>query len=236
MEFNITHGVNFNEINSYNDLGLILKSKVIGVASPKTEYVSIMGRNGDIDLTNALSDLIYYNDRTLQFEFMSLDPMDWSGVASEVVRKIHGKKMQIILDEDPQYFYIGRVKVDNVTTNKKALLFKVTCICEPYKYNIDNGGGNWLWDTFSFEYGVIRDYSKIDINGTESVIVEVEDMPYIPTIVSDSDNLTVEYEGVVYQLVQGNNKFDDMIMTKFSKVLVFKGKGSVSIIYQGGVL
>ena len=47
-------GVTFGIKHSYEDFGLILSSKEIGLPTPKTESVSVIGRNGNLDLTDAL--------------------------------------------------------------------------------------------------------------------------------------------------------------------------------------
>ena len=57
--------VTFGTKNSYTDFGLILTSKEIGLPEPKTEIVEIAGANGVIDLTEALTDDIKYNQRQL---------------------------------------------------------------------------------------------------------------------------------------------------------------------------
>ena len=57
-------GVTFGIKHSYEDFGLILSSKEIGLPTPKTESVSVIGRNGDLDscqvLTGRLEDELHY--------------------------------------------------------------------------------------------------------------------------------------------------------------------------------
>ena len=46
-------GITFDETHSFRDWGLKLKKIEIGIPKAKTEYVSVPGMNGDLDLTEA---------------------------------------------------------------------------------------------------------------------------------------------------------------------------------------
>ncbi len=46
-------GITFDETHSFRDWGLRLKKIVIGIPKAKTEYVSVPGMNGDLDLSEA---------------------------------------------------------------------------------------------------------------------------------------------------------------------------------------
>ena len=46
-------GITFDETHSFRDWGLRLKKIAIGIPKAKTEYVSVPGMNGDLDLSEA---------------------------------------------------------------------------------------------------------------------------------------------------------------------------------------
>ena len=62
-------GVTFGIKHSYEDFGLILSSKEIGLPTPKTESVSVIGRNGDLDLTDAFGNNVKFEKRKLKLNF-----------------------------------------------------------------------------------------------------------------------------------------------------------------------
>lgn len=62
-------GITFDETHSFRDWGLKLKKIEIGIPKAKTEYVSVPGMNGDLDLTEAQNGGIKYEMRELKFTF-----------------------------------------------------------------------------------------------------------------------------------------------------------------------
>ena len=99
-------GVTFGIKHSYEDFGLILSSKEIGLPTPKTESVSVIGRNGDLDLTDALGDDVKFENRKLSFTFSLLNgARDWTVTLSNLSNYLHGKKMRIVMDADKTFYY-----------------------------------------------------------------------------------------------------------------------------------
>ena len=77
-------GVTFGIKHSYEDFGLILSSKEIGLPTPKTESVSVIGRNGDLDL----SDDVKFENRKLSFTFSLLNgARDWTATLSNLSKQ-----------------------------------------------------------------------------------------------------------------------------------------------------
>lgn len=103
-------GVTFGIKHSYEDFGLILSSKEIGLPTPKTESVSVIGRNGDLDLTDALGDDVKFENRKLSFTFSLLNgARDWTATLSNLSNYLHGKKMRIVMDADKTFLLLGTV-------------------------------------------------------------------------------------------------------------------------------
>ena len=99
-------GVTFGIKHSYEDFGLILSSKEIGLPTPKTESVSVIGRNGDLDLTDALGDDVKFENRKLSFTFSLLNgARDWTATLSN---------MKVVLLKNTlltvRLLYVGEVK------------------------------------------------------------------------------------------------------------------------------
>ncbi len=131
-----TKGITFGNYHSYNDLKLLLTSKEIGSPPVKENKIDIPGGDGSIDLTDFFGEP-KYEDVQHKFEFTTIEPQsDFLSQYSQVKNAIHGKKVRIILDDDPTFFYLGRCHVSSFTSSKGIGTIKVECECEPYKYKL----------------------------------------------------------------------------------------------------
>lgn len=130
------HSVYFDDYNSWDTWHLVPSSRPTpSIPEVRTNFVTIPGRSGSLDLTEALTGGIVYEDRELEIEFIVLDQeMNWMDVYQDVVSKIHGKRMKIRLVDDPEYYYMGRVTVGEFTSNSDYSSISITCQLEPYKY------------------------------------------------------------------------------------------------------
>ena len=129
------HGIIFGEKHTYRDWGLLLKSRPeISPPSPKTKLVKVPGSSKVIDLTEALTGEVKYDTRQIKAEFFIMDDRDrWTHLYSEILEYMHGKNVRIIMDDDPNYFYTGRVTVEELKPDKKTAVLTITAEVEPYK-------------------------------------------------------------------------------------------------------
>jgi hypothetical protein len=228
-------GVTFGTKHSYDDFGLILSSKEIGLPEPKTESVSVIGRNGDIDLTDALGDTVTFENRKITLTFSVLNAhIYWTSVLSTVSNYLHGKKMQVILDADKTFYYYGRCKVNKYKSNKTLGELVIECDVEPYKIEVNGAGVPWLWDTFSFVNGIIH-VNEVTVNGsvTENLINRAKVVS--PTFTC-SAAMKVTYNGTTYSLAAGTTTVYDIRLQEGDNYVTFSGKGTVKISYKGGSL
>ena len=127
------NGVTFGTNHSYKDFGLILSYKTIGVAEPKTGTVDIPGADGELDYTESLGDVKFKN-RTLTFEFSTItNPKEFLSLYSHLQNNLNGKRMRITLDDDSEFYYIGRVKVNEWASNSRIGKIVIDVNAEPYK-------------------------------------------------------------------------------------------------------
>lgn len=130
--------ITFGNFNSFSDFNLVLSEKNIEYPEPKTEGVDVVGKDGVIDLTETLGSVKYKN-RKLEFRFTSLDGRkEWNTLMMKISNNIHGHKMNIRMDSDPMFYYIGRCTINKFQTSKKLATIVITCDCEPYKRRIDD--------------------------------------------------------------------------------------------------
>lgn len=225
----------FGTKDSYEEFGLILKSKDIGLPDPKTEEVEKTGGDGKFDLTEVLTDDVKYNNRKLSFEFSVIDPIpSWSTILSNVTNYLHGKKLRIVLSWDKNYYYEGRCKVNQFKTNKRTATIVVDADVYPYKMEINSTSSPWLWDTFNFIDGIIY-INKVDVNGTKTVNLINRRKIVSPTFTTTA-TMTVTHDGVTYDLPKGTTTVLGIRLVEGDNSVTFKGTGTVTIDYKGGSL
>ena len=126
-------GIKFGNYHSWNDFSLILSQKTIGTPSPKVETVDIPGGDGVLDLTEFFGE-VKYSNRPLSFEFSTMVPHEeFMDLFSRVQNALHGKKMQIVLDDDAEWAYTGRITVSEWKAERNIGKLTIDCDCEPYK-------------------------------------------------------------------------------------------------------
>ena len=125
--------VTFGDYRSHDDLMLLLTSKKIGTPAPKTELIDIPGGDGVLDLTEFF-DGTKYKNRQLSFEFATIVHRSLFMQQFTMVQNLlHGKKMRIQPSDD-DWYYTGRVSVNDWTADRSIGRFSVDCDCEPYKH------------------------------------------------------------------------------------------------------
>lgn len=113
------NGVKFNNLHSYNDYSLILVDAVIDAPEPKTELINIPGADGVLDFSEYFGEINYKN-RSLSFDFeMKADISNFMNLFSIVQNALHGKVMQVALDVDNGFYYVGRVTIDKWLADRR---------------------------------------------------------------------------------------------------------------------
>ena len=197
------------------DFGLKLLGVDLGTPSVRKSTVTIPGRNGALDLTEAITGFPVYDNAThkLTFDFKDGTYSTWLSKASDIRGKLHGRRLPVIFGDDG-YYYDARVRVDSSKLARKTSL------------------DDWEWDRFNFETDIIRDYKNIPVPGEITVIGDV-----MPTgcVFEASAAVTVTYDGKSYQIPKGHSTVPDILITEGIHTMQFKGDGgTVSVEYRGG--
>ena len=132
-------GVRFGAYHSYDTWKLMLRKAVeVTPPKPKTHYVEIPGKDGSLDLSTAMTGKMRYEDREIRMVFVTLSERnEWPVTESDMLEKIHGQEMQFVLDDDPDYYYTGRVSVGDAVQGNKSVEVEVTAQVRPYKTSHD---------------------------------------------------------------------------------------------------
>lgn len=234
-------GVTFDDrIHTERDWGLKLLSVYMPMPDPKTQIFDIPGGDGSIDLTE-INGRPAYNDRDgveLVFDLMDGGYESWFLKYSQFAAEVHGKKVKMVLDDDPDHYYMVRLKLDGKKSNPVYGQITFSGTAEPFKYDLVATNEPWLWDTFNFETGVIREIEEVEItaeNNTVTIIGAGIDTPPV-FVVSQADNLKLTYGGRTYTLKVGRNRFPAVRVGKEDVTLTFSGTGKFEVEYRGRYL
>lgn len=230
-----TVNVLFGDKKSYDDWGLLLERMKISFPDAKTKPVDLPGADGVLDLTE-INGPVKYETRKVEFSFSCIAGYgEWHSLASQIASAVHGRRLKVMLDTDPGYYYIGRFELETEKTDDVLAGVTITGTVDPYKYDIEDGTEAWLWDPFNFRTGIIRNYGNVAIVGTGSITVIGRDK-YAEPVITCSAPMSLSCGGISVDLPAGTTKVYELQLGPGSHELVFKGTGTVTVSYRGGML
>jgi phage-related protein len=212
--------IKFNQIDTFEDWGLLLNPRDIIKPEPKTNYVDIPGGDGSLDLSEANTGEIKYKDFTLPFDFTMVEPIDnWDNKMSEISNFLHGRNMKIVQSCDPDYYYYGRCKVDKFSSSKALGTFSIKCTVGPYKLKHKK-----TVVTVSLEEG-----------NTKTVNIKNDRMSVIPKITCTSETI-ITFNGKNFSLSVGSHTLLDIQFVEGMNEVKLNGSGTVTFEFQEGSL
>jgi len=240
LPFTLGYDVPDSELvrHTYTDWGLLQVGKAY-VSPPEVQelFVDVPGLDGSLDLTQALDGLVHYKSRQFVSTYKCIASREeWPKIYTEIMNWLHGQKVKVTLDDDRESYYEGRFTVESPTFNKHFWTFQISGTVDAYKYKHNSSLGDWDWDPFVFDADIARDYSKIEVSGTNTVIVIGYAMPTTPTFVC-SDTMTLTVDGInKYELPKGESIIPGLTVQEREYIFKFDGYGTVSVDFKGGEL
>ena len=140
------HSITIGEKNTWDDWHLVPTERpIVTPPAVKTEIIELIGGDGFLDLTTNLSGKPTYQNRTGSWDFYVINPGQvpssvpfkaWTALYSDIMGYLHGKKFDVILDDDPEWFYTGRLSVQEWSTGKTNSKIRINYNFEPYKRKV----------------------------------------------------------------------------------------------------
>lgn len=210
-------GITFGNHHSYNDLKLILESKEIGSPGVKENKIDIPGADSSLDLTDFFGEP-KYEDVTHKFNFSTIVPQaQFLSLFSTVKNALHGKKMRIILDDDPLFFYLGRIKVLPFTNEKNIGKISIECDCEPYKYKL------------------AKTVVSTAVNGTKTISLTNGRKRAVPEITTTA-SMTISFGGHSWASASGTFTLPELELVEGVNTVTVTGTGTITFTWQEGNL
>lgn len=238
--FNSHAGVSFIDpddnsvVHSFNDFDLVYKTHNVEPPTPRTQTIDIPYRDGVLDLTEVNGkEFIRYNSTTLEITLVDLNyGWHFESKFSKLKRNILGKRKKIIIDNDPSYYYLGRVvSFSDVDKSANSGAIIVTCEIDPFKYSIHSNADNWLWDSFCFETDYIPNGKNIVVSGELTINFFAGDQTVTPTITSNA-NMTLKLRNEIFSIKSGTQKYRDIFFYPGNNSITLKGNGIVSVDFE----
>ena len=190
-------------LNTWDYYGLIPKSvPVIAPPDVQENTIEVPGSNGVVDLSEVLlGHPLYYNrNGSLDFYVDHTHPRytTWEDVYDRLLNDLHGFNQKVILTDAKGYYYEGRIKVNEWTSDKLCSSISLDYNFAPYKRMIFTTYEDWLWDPFDFVNGTIPDKQGWYVRTVTSTTPVEESyvdfsrlqaglMPVVPDILIDAD-------------------------------------------------
>lgn len=207
-----------DKFNTWFDWKLILTAKDITPPEPKTNLVNIDGMSGSLDLSEALTGEVTYNDRTVSATFWTSEGTykDRASLLRNIIASLHGKKVKIIEPDDPRHYFLGRIKVNAITNILPYLEFTIEATCEPWRYSIDD-----TFRTFVANSTIVNNV-VINNNGVKTLTPDIDVVGAIDIIYNDTK----------ISLIDGFYKIPDIRLKQGVNIIGVSGDGSVTFKYK----
>ena len=200
------------------DYGLIVAPYAIPMPEPQMNFVEIPGRDGALDLSEAFG-TVRYADRIIPLMLYAHAPFD--ALISVFAADVHGRRMNVIFDRDPTFYYDARVTLEDVERHAGYCELSLECRARPYKME-------------HFE-------TTITVLPTASTTVTLTNtrMPVVPTItVSAGMTLTFTLLGKDYtvNLSAGTHIIPSLVLMEGDTEIGITGTGRITFTYRKGAL
>ena len=174
------------QINTYDDWKIVPASRpLVNPPMFRENYVDLPGLYGSLDYSRAHMGLPIYGNRTGQWEFIVLnDFRPWEEAYSTIQHTIHGKRCFVVLEDDPDYYYVGNLKLNDWRSDPGWSRIVIEYNLLPFKYHRD------------------KTKLKLTISGTEAKSIKVAsnligEAPVFPWIKISPPNTSDPVKNVV---------------------------------------
>lgn len=213
----IAEKITFGE-HEQEEFGLLPKQVIINPPEVKTYLVPVPGRSGSLDFTEALTDgQPAYSDRLLTITMYCFAEEERLPEMESACRNaLHGRKLNVMLDCDPGYYYRGRLSVDWVSEDNIDIA-TITATCDPYKYKLS------------------PTVKEFDVSGSLSVTLPNDRMPTVPMVTTDAE-ITIQFGESTIVFPAGTRKAPALLLLEGENQLTLTGSGHIKFEYQEGAL
>ena len=214
-------GTDFGGLHSFRDLHLLQASVDVQPAKPKTKFIDIPGADGSKDFSESPAGRVVFGARKITWTFKLYPGDRWPEKYAQVSNALNGTACKITLDDDPEYYYSGRLSVDKHKADGILHTITVSATCQPFK----------LWQSETVVSDALTTTYK-------TLTLRCDRMPTVPTITVTAPT-TLVWEGNAYSLNAGTHRLLDIQLTEganYIQARTTSGTGTIKFVYQEGAL
>lgn len=183
-------------------------------------FVKIPGSSVTLDMSTALTDgEPTYNQRTLTalFESSEGDRLTRKARIDAMVNLLDGRRLDIILPDDPDHYITGRISVQVVYNDLAHASVRVVAICDPWRYNIR--------ETVKTLIATTEEQTAILFNSGRNIVV--------PTL-EVTGEVVLKYGSSIHGLDAGTYKMPALYMTPGAHEMTYStpSMGSLTFTYR----
>ena len=209
-----------DKYNTWYDWRLTLTAKDGAPAEPKFDYVTLDGVSGSLDFTEALTGQVEYNDRTVTASFMCSEGtmQERQILFRQITAALHGRKVRLIEPDDPEHYFLGRVKIKSPVQHQAYMEFTLEATCDPWRYAVN------------------ETERRVPLSGSVNAVIRNNgDRTLCPTITVEGSAAITIATGMT-TLSAGVYKITDLRLRPGVNVIGLTGWGAVTFTYTEATL
>lgn len=206
----------FNGKDSYADYDMLTLKIETKEPTVKKATIDIAGRDGVLDVSEAVAGHIVFNNAEATFGFRIVSD-DCKTKRDALVSDIHGKKIPVRIS-DEEHAYIGRCEVATTNDAGYYLELEVVVDAEPFK---TDGETQEIQET---------------ISTSKTIVIPNNGDAYVTPTIELSAEMTLEYDGISIVKSAGTFKAGFVVNPRGEKSVKFTGNGAVTITWKEGFI
>lgn len=233
----IGKGIKINNIHSYRDLGVSIKSKTIGQPALNRIVDSVPFMNGVYDFTE-IAGFESHGERTLTYVFEIIESNK---------ERMNAKKVQLInffkrntankplIDDAIKGYYFLINRCGDPSFKEDGLIGTLTVTFYTYPYKIKNDyEGSLTWDDFCFLTDVLQE-TKFTCSGSKTITIINYGVNVVPSIICDS-SFDIIKDGLAYSVSAGTTTNYAFSLSPGENIIKLTGNGSIEFKFKSEVL
>jgi len=202
-----------------------LASWSLSAAEYRTQFVEVPGRDGDLDLSTALTDgAPRYGSRTLTVTLERSDGtrLDREAAINTMVNWLDGWRMDIRLPDDEAHYITGRVHVVKEYNDPAHAAVTVTAVCDPWRYaNYET--------VLRLTAAEEEQTAMLTNNGRRTVVPVLQ-------ITGEGASVLLKFGTASWALGAGTYQLPDLVLPQGGASVTYSGTGDLSFTYREALL
>ena len=195
--------------------------------TPEENLVQVPGRiRGPLDLSTVLTDgEPCYGARALSITLESSegDRLARAARISDMVNRLHGRRVDIVLPDHPLHYATGRLTIETLYNDPAHASVEVAGVCEPWLYAKEETVVQ-LQATATAQTAILRNAGAMPV------------VPLVEITAAAGATVSLVFGTYSWALAAGDYKLPDLALLPGDHVITYSGAGTAKITYREAVL